>query len=46
MTFKPEPASLAAIPRPRLVFFGGIDERVDLDLLGQLAADIPRGIFY
>lgn len=32
-----EPAALASIPHPRLEFFGGIDERVDIALLKQLA---------
>lgn len=33
----PEPPALAKIPSPRLAFFGGIDERVDLELLTHLA---------
>ncbi len=33
-----EPAALAPIPHPRLAFFGGIDERVDLNLLARLAS--------
>jgi len=32
----PEPADQSAIPRPRLGFFGVIDERMDLDLLARL----------
>jgi len=32
-----EPADQAAIPRPRLGFFGVLDERLDIDLLAQLA---------
>ena len=32
-----EPADQAAIPRPRLGFFGVIDERMDLDLVGAVA---------
>lgn len=36
-----EPAALQAIPHPRLTFFGGIDERVDLELLAQLARKYP-----
>jgi glycosyltransferase involved in cell wall biosynthesis len=34
-----EPADQAAIPRPRLGYFGVIDERIDLDLLAA-AADL------
>lgn len=37
----PEPQTLAGIGRPRLVFFGGIDERVDYDLLKRLATAHP-----
>lgn len=37
----PEPAALQNIPRPRLAFFGGIDERVDVNLLARLAARHP-----
>jgi len=33
----PEPADQASIPRPRVGFFGVIDERMDLELLGALA---------
>lgn len=32
-----EPAALTPIPHPRLEFFGGIDERVDIPLLTRLA---------
>jgi glycosyltransferase involved in cell wall biosynthesis len=32
-----EPADQAAIPRPRLGYFGVIDERIDLDLLAAVA---------
>jgi glycosyltransferase involved in cell wall biosynthesis len=35
---QPEPAALRGIPRPRLVYAGVIDERIDLDLVGRLAA--------
>jgi Glycosyl transferases group 1 len=34
----PEPADQAAIPRPRLGYFGVIDERLDRELLAGLAA--------
>ncbi|MBI4670408.1 MAG: glycosyltransferase [Chloroflexi bacterium] len=37
----PEPATLAAIPHPRLAFFGSIDERVDFELLARLAQQHP-----
>ena len=33
----PEPPDQAAIPRPRLGYFGVIDERIDLDLLAAVA---------
>ena len=37
-----EPADLAAIPHPRVGFFGGIDDYVvDLDLIEQVARSIP-----
>ncbi|PAP76190.1 glycosyltransferase [Rubrivirga marina] len=36
-----EPSDQAAIPRPRLGFFGVIDERLDRDLVGALAAARP-----
>ncbi|XYH95242.1 glycosyltransferase family 1 protein [Sorangium sp. So ce1128] len=36
-----EPADQAAIPRPRLGFFGVIDERMDLDLLAAVASLRP-----
>lgn len=39
---RPEPAALAALPHPRLIFFGGIDERIDLELLAQLARNHPQ----
>jgi UDP-galactopyranose mutase len=34
---QPEPADQADVPRPRLGYFGVIDERIDLDLLAALA---------
>ena len=37
-----EPARLSNIASPRLMFFGGIDERVDLKLLVQLARTHPE----
>lgn len=37
----PEPAEQAAIPRPRLGFYGVIDERLDLGLIRDLAAARP-----
>jgi UDP-galactopyranose mutase len=36
-----EPADMAAIPGPRLGFYGVIDERIDLPLLDHLAASRP-----
>jgi len=36
-----EPADLAAIPHPRLCFFGLIYEKIDLDLLARLAREQP-----
>ncbi|MEJ1157274.1 glycosyltransferase [Prosthecomicrobium sp. N25] len=41
----PEPADLAGLPRPRLGFFGVIDERLDLDLLSGLALARPDWTF-
>jgi UDP-galactopyranose mutase len=38
----PEPADQNAIPRPRLGFFGVIDERMDLELLEEVAAARPE----
>ncbi len=38
----PEPAAEAGIARPRLGFFGVIDERIDLDLLADVAAARPE----
>ena len=37
-----EPADQAAIPRPRIGFFGVIDERMDLGLVAQAAAALPE----
>ncbi len=37
-----DPADQAAIPRPRLGFFGVIDERMDLDLIRALADAHPE----
>ncbi|HZF43342.1 MAG TPA: UDP-galactopyranose mutase [Sphingomonadaceae bacterium] len=36
-----EPADQAGLPRPRLGFYGVIDERLDLDLIGAVAAARP-----
>lgn len=36
-----EPADLSAIPHPRLGYYGVIDERLDLDLIGRAAAARP-----
>jgi glycosyltransferase involved in cell wall biosynthesis len=37
----PEPADLAALPRPRICFPGTIDERLDLELIERVAAANP-----
>ncbi len=37
-----EPADQAAIPRPRMGFFGVIDERMDLDLIRAIAESHPE----
>jgi UDP-galactopyranose mutase len=37
-----EPADQAGLPRPRLGFFGVIDERLDLEVLDAVAASHPR----
>ncbi len=38
----PEPEDQAALPHPRLGFFGVIDERLDLDLVNALALAYPE----
>ena len=38
---EPDPGDQAAIPRPRLGYFGVIDERIDLDLLAAVAEARP-----
>jgi UDP-galactopyranose mutase len=38
---QPEPADQQAIPHPRIGFFGVVDERMNLDLVGALAALRP-----
>ena len=40
-----EPADQAEIAHPRIGFFGVVDERLDLDLLGQLATNHPEWQF-
>jgi UDP-galactopyranose mutase len=42
---KADPADQADIPHPRLGFFGVVDERIDLDLLGVVAARRPEWHF-
>jgi glycosyltransferase involved in cell wall biosynthesis len=37
----PEPAELAGLPRPRLTYFGVVDERLDMALLDGVAALRP-----
>ena len=41
----PEPADQAAIARPRIGFFGVVDERMDTELVGALAAARPDWSF-
>lgn len=38
----PEPADQRDIPRPRIGFFGVVDERMDLDLLEEVAKQRPN----
>lgn len=38
---QPEPADQADVPRPRLGYFGVIDERIDLELIDRVAAMRP-----
>ncbi|QDA60770.1 glycosyltransferase family 1 protein [Hymenobacter jejuensis] len=40
-----EPADQASIPSPRVGFFGVVDERLDIELLGQLAEAHPEWQF-
>lgn len=40
-----EPADQASIPHPRVGFFGVVDERLDIELLGQLATNHPEWQF-
>jgi glycosyltransferase involved in cell wall biosynthesis len=40
-----EPADQASIAHPRIGFFGVIDERLDIELLGHLATDHPEWQF-
>ena len=40
-----EPADQAGIAHPRIGFFGVVDERLDIDLLGALAANHPEWQF-
>ncbi len=40
-----EPADQAGIAQPRIGFFGVVDERLDLELLGQLAENHPQWQF-
>ena len=40
-TEAPEPADLRAIPRPRVGFFGAVDDLVDIELLDALAERVP-----
>ena len=40
-----EPAELSTIPHPRLLYLGGIEGRVDVDLLGKLLTAHPEWHF-
>jgi glycosyltransferase involved in cell wall biosynthesis len=42
---RPDPADQADLPRPRVGFFGVIDERMDLDLVAATAARMPEVAF-
>ncbi|TGE19859.1 glycosyltransferase family 1 protein [Hymenobacter elongatus] len=44
-TALPEPVDQASIAHPRVGFFGVVDERLDIDLLGQLAEAHPEWQF-
>ena len=44
-TTLPEPADQEAIAHPRIGFFGVVDERLDIELLGQLAENYPEWQF-
>ncbi|HEX2137792.1 MAG TPA: glycosyltransferase family 1 protein [Microvirga sp.] len=44
-SIKADPTDQAAIPGPRLGFFGVIDERMDVELLGQVAELRPQWQF-
>ncbi len=44
-TALPEPEDQAGIPRPRLGFYGVIDERFDIELLGKIAEMRPNWHF-
>ncbi|WP_197076897.1 glycosyltransferase family 1 protein [Hymenobacter terrenus] len=41
----PEPADQAAIPHPRIGFFGVVDERLDIELLRELSQNHPEWQF-
>lgn len=41
----PDPVDQAGLPRPRLGFYGVIDERMDLQLLAEIAATRPAWSF-
>lgn len=44
-TEMPEPQDQESIPHPRVGFYGVVDERLDIELLGQLAAAHPEWHF-
>lgn len=39
---QPEPSDLSNLPHPRACFFGLIYEKIDLNLLGRLATEMPQ----
>jgi glycosyltransferase involved in cell wall biosynthesis len=39
---QPDPSDQAGIPRPRIGYFGVIDERIDLELVGEVARRRPE----
>lgn len=44
-TTLPEPPDLRCVPHPRIGYYGVLDERLDLELVGQLAAKRPEWHF-
>lgn len=44
-TAQPDPADQAGLPRPRIGYFGVIDERMDIDLVAEAASARPEWQF-